>query len=388
MSIPLPPAKESAKRSAWIVAARRTPVAPINGAFRDIEPFDLGACVIRALINDAAIKPHEIDAVFLGNALYGGGNPARMAALAADLPHDVAAMSIDTQCCGGLDAIALAASQIESGACEAVIAGGIESYSRAPMRYRRPKAHFEAPVLYERPPFTPWPDNDPDMIEAAAKLAQMQHIFRDAQEEYAMASHACALREPPSSGEIVAIDGLSCDAFTRRLAPQLCARMPVLAGDDAHGVTAATIAVEADAAAAVLVVSDEIARRHEARRRVQILDRVSMGGDPAMPGLAPVKAAQKLLARCGLTADDIAIAEIMEAFAAQAIACRDLTGLQPARVNRGGGALARGHPIGASGAILIVRLWHELQKVDAGQHGLAIIAAAGGLGSAMALTRD
>lgn len=378
----------ASKRAAWIVAARRTPVAPVNGAFRDIEPHDLGAHVIRALIGDSLVPPREIDAVILGNALYGGGNPARMAALAADLPFDVAAMSIDTQCCGGLDAIALAASQIESGASNAIIAGGVESYSRAPMRYRRPKTRFEVPILYERPPFTPWPDNDPDMLEAAARLAQMHKISRHAQDDYAMASHACALSAPPAPGEIVEIGGLLNDAFTRRLTPLLCTRMPVLAGSDEYGVTAATIAVEADAAAAVLVVSDEIAHRLNGLQPVRIAGSVSMGGDPAMPGLAPVAATQKLLARFDLKPADIAIAEIMEAFAAQAMACRDLTGLQPARINRGGGALARGHPIGASGAILIVRLWHELQKQNAGEHGLAMIAAAGGLGSAMMLTRD
>lgn len=379
--------KHSAKRSAWIIAARRTPVAPINGAFRDIEPHELGARVIRALIIDAEIPPQEIDAVIFGNALYGGGNPARMAALAAELPQNVGALSVDTQCCAGLDAIALAAAQIESGACDAIIAGGVESYSRAPMRYRRPKARDEAPMLYERPPFTPWPHNDPDMLDAAAELARMRKDSRSAQDDYAIASHACALSAPPTSREIVPIGGLSRDAFTRRLTPPLCARLPVLAGDELHGINAATIAVEADAAAAVLVVSEDVARRCKTAMPVRIKGSVSMGGDPAMPGLAPVAATQKLLARLDLKPADITAAEIMEAFAAQAMACRDLTGLRPDQVNRGGGALARGHPIGASGAILIVRLWHDMQKAQPSQHGLAMIAAAGGLGSAMVLTR-
>jgi len=369
-----------------IAGACRTAVAPRGGAFRSIEAWDLAAAPIRALLAAVGLPAGDIDAVILGNALYGGGNPARLALLAAGIPEDRPALTVDSQCCAGLDAIALAAARIRAGDADVVVAGGVESFSRAPERRRRPLAPGEPAVPYERPPFSPWPARDPDMIPAAADLAQACGIARTRQEDYAVASHAAARAAPPSPGEIVDLAGLTRDAFARRLTPALCARLPALAGDAGHAVTAATVAVEADAAAVVLVVSDRVvARLRPNGRAIRIAGTASAGGDPAMPGLAPIAASRRLLARLGLAPHDVAVAEVMEAFAVQAIACIEGIGLDPARVNRGGGALARGHPIGASGAILAVRLWHELQKEQPGSHGLATIAAAGGLGSAMLL---
>ncbi|CAH2603696.1 putative acetyl-CoA C-acetyltransferase YhfS [Rhodovastum atsumiense] len=367
--------------SAWVIAARRTPVAPRHGAFARLEAAELAAPVIQALCAEAGDA--GVDQVILGNALYGGGNPARVAALLAGLPETVPAMTIDTQCCGGLDAVLLAAALVSAGQARAVIAGGLESYSRAPIRQRRPRDPAEAPQSYARPPFTPWPERDPDMIEAAAGLAALRGVPRCGQEDYAIASHRRALgaRHP----ELVPLAGLERDAFARPLTRRLCARLPVLAGDAAHGVTAATVAVEADAAAAVLVVDEALARRHPGRA-LRLLGGVRGAGDPVHPALAPIAAARALLARCEVAAERIAVSEIMEAFAVQAMACRDGIGLDPARCNRGGGALARGHPIGASGAILAVRLFHELQADAPGAVGLAAIAAAGGLGSALLLS--
>jgi acetyl-CoA C-acetyltransferase len=162
---------------------------------------------------------------------------------------------------------------------------------------------------------------------------------------------------------------------------------PCTVGGDADcGVTRATVAVEADAAAALLVVSQTVAKRLDAARPLRIAGHARRGGDPAMPGTAPIAAARALLAAHDIAPAAIAVAEVMEAFAAQAIACIEDIGLAPGCVNRGGGALARGHPIGASGAILAVRLWHEMQHEPSGAKGLAAIAAAGGLGSALLLT--
>lgn len=377
--------------SAFIVAARRTAVAPRDGAFAAVEVAELAAAPIRAVLADAGLAPDQVDDVILGNALYGGGNPARLAALLAGLREDTPALTLDTQCCAGLDAVMLAATRVAAGEANAVIAGGVESFSRAPIRMRRPKQKGEAPREYTRPPFTPWPERDPDMIAAAATLAHAHGITRAAQEAYAIESHRkarCAAACELLDCEIVPVAHLVRDAFTRDLTPALCARLPALAGDAAHAVTAATVAVEADAAAAVLVVGEEVAARLAAPGQpVRILGGARRGGDPAMPGLAPIAAASAALARHDLAPEAVAVAEIMEAFAAQAIACCDGLALAPVRVNRGGGALARGHPIGASGAILAVRLWHELQRESAGAVGLAAIAAAGGLGSALAIRR-
>jgi acetyl-CoA C-acetyltransferase len=372
--------------AAYLVAARRTAVAPRGGAFKAVEVDELGAAPIRAVVADTGIAPEAINDVIFGNALYGGGNPARLAALRAGLSDHVPALTIDSQCCGGLDAIMLAADRIASGSAEAVIAGGVESFSRAPLRARRPRHADEAPQPYERPPFAPWPERDPDMIAAAATLAETFAISRRRQDEFAIASHRKALQNPPGPAEIVPLARLSRDAFPRALAEAICSRLAPLAGDASFGVTRATVAVEADAAAALLVVSEPMARRLDVKRPVRIVSATRRGGDPAMPGTAPIAAAKSLLAAERVAPARIAAAEIMEAFAAQAIACVDGIGVPVPSLNRGGGGLARGHPIGASGAILAVRLWHEMQSETPGALGLAAIAAAGGLGSALLAT--
>jgi acetyl-CoA C-acetyltransferase len=372
--------------AAYLIAARRTAVAPRGGAFKMVEADELGEAPIRAVLADTGIAPEAIDDVIFGNALYGGGNPARLAALRAGLPDRVPALTIDSQCCGGLDAIMLAADRIASGSADAVIAGGVESFSRAPIRARRPRHADEAPQPYDRPAFAPWPERDPDMIAAAAVLAERFGISRARQDEFAIASHLKALQNPPGPAEIVPLAGLSHDAFPRGLSKAICSRLAPLAGDAAFGVTRATVAVEADAAAALLVVSEPMARRLHVKRPVRIVSATRRGGDPGMPGAAPIAAAKSLFAAEGITPARIAVAEVMEAFAAQAIACVDGMGVPESALNRGGGGLARGHPIGASGAILVVRLWHEMQSESSGALGLAAIAAAGGLGSALLAT--
>ncbi len=378
-------------KSAYIIAARRSAVVPREGAFRQLSVHELAAPVIDAARRDAGLGLGDIEEVILGNALYGGGNLARLAALAAVLPETVPALTLDTQCCAGLDAIALAVQRVRCGERRIVAAGGVESFSRAPIRMHRPLAPGQDPQAYDRPPFTPFPGRDPDMLDAAAALASVLAMPRADQEAFAVESHRKALANPPSR-EIVEIADVARDAFTRELNARLCARLPVLAGEATYGVTAATTAVEADAAAIVLVVAEEVAQRlaraHAGGMPLRVVGAANVGGDPTLPGLAPIVAAQSLMRRFGLSADDFAVVEIMEAFAAQAMACRDAHRFDPARVNRGGGALARGHPIGASGAILAVRLWHELQREEAGAKGLAMIAAAGGLGSALALSRE
>ncbi len=373
-------------RPVVIAGATRTAVAPRNGAFKTIEPTELAAAAIGGLLADTGCDPAWVASIRLGNALYGGGNPARVAALAAGLPAASAALTIDSQCCSGLDAIMLAAAEVATGDADAVIAGGLESFSRAPIRQTRPRRPDEAPRAYRRPPFTPWPDRDPDMIVAAATVARERAITRDRQAAFACLSHATALATGPADAEIVPVAGLARDAFARRLKPALCGRLPTLAGDHAFGPTAATVAVEADAAAVVLLVAAPLRDRlRPVRQPVRYLAGRRGGGDPERPAVAPIAVAAELLRTCGIAPDDLALAEIMEAFAAQAIAMIDALGLPPDRVNRGGGALARGHPIGASGAILAVRLWHELQREPPGARGLAAIAAAGGLGSALVL---
>lgn len=357
---------------ACLIGARRSAVVPQGGAFAALALHELAAPVIRAALADAGVALAEVDELILSNALGGGGNPARVAALAAGLPERVAGLSLDRQCAGGLDAIRLAAAMVASGQAQVVVAGGAESWSRRPLRLAQVPGR--APEPYEAPPFTPWPDRDPDMTEAAAALAERLGITRARQEGFAIASHAKAAAQHP---EIVDILGVSRDRFTRALTPAHCARARVLAGS----ITAATTAVAADAATFVVVTTPERAAR--APRVLHLRAAATLGAAPEEPGLSPLPAIRAVLAEAGIGPQDLAQVELMEAYAVQALACIDACDLPPARVNRKGGALARGHPIGASGAILAARLFHDL---EAGT-GLAAIAAAGGVGAALLISR-
>ncbi|MEI6098607.1 MAG: thiolase family protein [Alphaproteobacteria bacterium] len=359
--------------SAVIVAARRTAVVPRGGAFAKLSLVELGVPVVLACLADAGIPAARVDEIIVSNALGSGGNVARLIALAAGLPDHVAGLTTDRQCAGGLDAVLLARAMIESGAAEVVVAGGVESYSRRPLRLRTDPAGGE-PVAYERPAFTPWADRDPDMHVAADALAARLGITRDAQDAWAIASHFKALQAVCQS-EIVTVAGVDRDPFARVLTTRTAARARSLVGS----ITTANAAVAADAAAFVVVT--RALRAGDAPRLCRIAGGATRGGLPQEPGLAPVVALREVLSRAGLTALDLKLAEVMEAYAAQAIACVQAVGLDPSVVNGGGGALARGHPIGASGAVLAVRLFHDLWA----GHGMAAIASAGGIGTALLL---
>ncbi|MGY3438995.1 MULTISPECIES: thiolase family protein [unclassified Marinovum] len=355
----------------YIIAARRSPVVPHGGALATFDSPELAVPVIDALLADAGMAPEAVGELILSNALGAGGNPARVAALAAGLPEQVAGLSIDRQCAGGLDALVLADALVRAGVHDVVIAGGSESYSRRPHRLRT-FADGRPPEAYTQARFTPWPERDPAMAVAADLLARKLGIDRAAQTAWAVESHRKAMAAPPAG--IVAINGLERDPFARRLSPALCARAPVVHGT----ITAANMAVAADGAAFALVVSERVARGHDA---IAIASGLTLGGTPDMPGLAPVAAINALLDTTNRPA--LVAAEIMEAFAVQAIACQRGADLPSDIVNQQGGALARGHPIGASGAVLAVDLFHQLRQTTG--LGLAAIAAAGGLGTAILL---
>jgi acetyl-CoA C-acetyltransferase len=359
----------------WIVAARRTAVAPVGGAFRRLAVHELAAPVIRACLADAGLVVGDVDEVILANSLGAGGNPARLAALAAGLPDRVAGLSIDRQCAGGLDAVLLAMALVDSGAARIVIAGGAESFSRRPLRFAT-DPEGGAPVAYDRPPFTPFPDRDPEMHVAAAVLAQDMGYGRERLDAWAVASHAKALAARADlRGEIVPLAGLEHDAFARALTPAVAARAKVIQGV----ITAANAAVSADAAAFVVVSAEPLGLRP-----LRLLAGATRGAAPEAPGLSPLVAMTEVLARSATTSGEVAMAEVMEAYAAQVMATVEAMGLDPERVNRQGGALARGHPIGASGAILAVRLFHGLRE----GFGVAAIAAAGGIGTALLVARQ
>ncbi|MBO0662894.1 thiolase family protein [Jiella sp. MQZ9-1] len=356
-----------------ILAARRSPVAPKNGALAALAPHELVAPVLRAVLADAGLEATDVGEVVLSNALGPGGNVARVAALAAGLPERVAGLTIDRQCAGGLDAVLLADAMIRAGMHDVVIAGGVESCSRRPLRYRT-NGDGRAPEFYDQAPFTPWPERDPKMVTAAARLAETLQISRDAQDAWAIASHRAATAAGPCR-RIVALGDCDRDPFTRALAPKVAARAPVIEGS----ITAANMAVAADGAGLLVVVSDRFA----AGRGAQIIGGRTLGADAERPGLAPLPAIRAVLQEAAVRTDDLAVAAIMEAFAVQAIGCQQGAELPREIVNPFGGALARGHPIGASGAILAVDLIAALDRRPG--IGLAAIAAAGGIGSALLL---
>ncbi len=388
-----------------IIAWARSPVAPIGSALARLSPHELGRPLLLSLLQQSGLPAHAVDAVVIGNALGAGGNPARMLALATGLPDSCAAHTIDTQCCSGLDAVAMAVGLLQSGQAEVVIAGGVEAWSRAPIRQTRPLHPGEQAQGYERPPFAPDPERDPDMLQSAADYALTHGFSRSQQEQYALLSHSRALAaQAQLAPEIVAVAGLAADAYPRALQPARAARMPVLArgsyegasADEitAHALSPLTVSAKADGAALLLLATPEACARWNLQPRAQWLASASVGAAPETPLLAAIAAAQMAQARGSqalaspqLKAQDLSVIELHDAFAVQGLAFCAAMGLDPEQINSAGGGLARGHPIGASGAIALVRCLAQLEyqaqsSTARAALGLAAIAGAGGIGAA------
>ncbi|MBS0340060.1 MAG: thiolase family protein [Proteobacteria bacterium] len=378
-----------------LVAWARTAVVPRNGAFGQLSAHEIAAPVVRALLARSMFDPSAVDAVVCGNALGAGGNPARMLSLAAGLPDATAALSVDTQCCSGLDAVAIGAGLIATQQAQLVVAGGVEAWSRAPIRQRRPGAPNEPPASYDRPPFAPDMSRDPDLALAAARYAARERITRTEQDAFAIGSHAKALawRERMTS-EVISVATAAHDTYARALAAERAARMPIEAVSDEPAssevdrrelaVSRLSIAPEADGAALVLMAEAGIAQALGTSGLMRWCGAASLGVAPEMPMLGAIRATVELLARYGVAPSELWAVELHEAFAVQALAFAKALGIASERLNRGGGGLARGHPIGASGAISLVRLLADMERdAPSGALGLACIAAAGGLGSAV-----
>ena len=335
-------------------------------------------------MSDAGLPASAVDEVIIGNVLGPGGNPARSIALAAGLPDRVAGLTIDRQCSSGLDALLLARAIIAGGQADVVLAGGVESYTHRSFPGTANEAETDRRP-FGQAPFTPWPERDPDMAEAADRLARELDIPQNIQDEWAVKSHKKALElRQRRSVEFAPVPsvGLEFDSFTRDLTPRLCARARTVHGS----VTAANSSVAADAGAICVVVSESV-MKNSAQSGLRLVSGTTRGGNPEQPGLAPIAAIDAVLFEAGVSAGDLSVAEVMEAYAVQAIACVNGTGIPRGIVNMAGGSLARGHPIGASGAILAVRLFHELH-FRSGRYGVAAIASAGGIGTAVLLERN
>ena len=378
--------------TALIAAWARSAVAPHGGAFNALQPHDIAAPVVQALLARSGLSPHAVDAVVLGNALGAGGNPARMLALAAGLPERCAAFSVDTQCCAGLDAVSMAVGLLASGQASVVIAGGVEAWSRAPIRQVRPLRAGDPAMAYERPAFAPDPARDPDLLVSAALYAQQHGFSRAQQDAYAVLSHQRAMAHAALVGhEIIAINGLSQDAYPRAIDLARAARMPIAVKQAPLACAVSTLAIsaKADGAALVLLATPQACQDLGLTPQAAWVTSASVGVDSVTPLIAAEKAALAALARAHLpSASSLQVIELHDAFAVQGLSFCQALGLDPARINRRGGGLARGHPIGASGAIALVRLLSDLQRDEAiGARGLVAVAGAGGIGAAAIVQR-
>lgn len=373
---------------AVIVAARRTPIGRIGGLLRDFPVEDLAAPVIRAVLADAGLDGAEVDEVILGNAVGPGGNVARLSALAAGLPVGVPGVTVDRQCGSGLEAVNHAARLIESGACTVCLAGGVESTSTAPWRMAPPDGPHGLPRPYARARFAPDSVGDPDMGVAAENVAQAFAVTRDRQDAYALTSHRRAVAAQAAgrfAREIVPLGLADGRAVDRDECPRpdtslerLARLKPVFV--EGGTVTAGNACPVNDGAAVVALVSEERFRSLGLSRGLVVVDSTSAGVEPALLGTGPIPAVGKLLSRNpALRLEDVAQVEFNEAFASQVLACLDTLGLDPVRVCPNGGALALGHPYGASGAVLVTRLFSDLSP---GGLGLATLGIGGGLGLA------
>ncbi len=370
-----------------IVAARRTPVGTAGHALADLTVDALAAPVLAQLAADCAALGGKIDDVILGNCLGPGGNLGRIAALRAGLGTAVPGVTVDRQCGSGLDAIAQGGAWITAGQAELVLAGGAESASTAPWRYWPPAAGI--PVRYTRAPFAPAGFPDPEMGPAAEALAAHLGISRQRQDAWAARSHRRTLAAQLSGtfdAELIAVGGLTKDQRARAgLTEERLARLPA-AFAEGGTVTAGNSCGISDGAAGVAITGERAARA-VGLPALRILGGRVTGCDPALPGLGPAVAVPALLGRHGLSVADLGAVEITEAFAAQVIAAVDALGLDETIVCADGGAIAMGHPWGASGALLVVRLFHRMLAPGGSEFGLAACAIGGGQGIALLLQR-
>jgi len=397
-------------REVWIVEALRTPIGRRDGALRAVRPDDLAALVVRAAVERSGVEPGSVDDVILGNANGAGEenrNVARMAALLAGLPVGVAGQTVNRLCGSGLQAINSAAHAIMAGDGEIMVAGGVESMSRAPFVELRPD-----PDRPDEPPPRAdsrlgWRFINPRMEQAypvvslgetAELVADRWGITREEQDAFAELSQtraAEAIEAGRFERQIVPVPVTASDGATtlveRDEHPRPGTdrrRLATLAPAFREGgtVTAGNASGINDGAAALVLVAAQRARDLGLRPLARVVSSAVAGVDPAIMGIGPVPATRLALQRAGLEVDDLDLIELNEAFASQSIACIRELGLDPAKVNVNGGAIALGHPLGMSGARLMTMLLYELDRRQA-RYGLASMCIGVGQGIATIVER-
>ncbi|WP_087972504.1 thiolase family protein [Oceanobacillus rekensis] len=372
-----------------IVQAKRTAVGKIGGIFKNMPPEKLGAAVIQELIAESRINPRSIDEVILGNAVGPGGNIARLTALTAGIPVEVPAVTVDRQCGSGLEAIHIACRNIQAGAGDIYIAGGIESSSLAPWKMEKPTSLYGTPTLFTRAQFSPESIGDPDMGIAAENVAEAYQISRSEQDVFAYNSHQKAVAARDSdrfSNEMVVLQGKNEDECPRPgLTLKTLAKLRPIFKEDGT-VTPGNACPVNDGASAVLIMSEQKCLELGLKPLLKFIDATSAGVDPNLLGIGPIPAVKKLLKRTKLSIEDIDLVEFNEAFASQVLASIRELDIPEDKLNVGGGALAFGHPYGASGAILVTRLCTEMERLK-GKYAIATLGIGGGLGLATLFER-
>lgn len=372
-----------------IVKAKRTVIGKIGGILKNVPPEQLAAFVIENLLAETGVRAHDIDEVILGNAIGPGGNIARVSALTAKLPQEVPAVTIDRQCGSGLEAINIACRLIQAGAGDIYLAGGVESSSLAPWKVAKPSSLYDMPTFFSRAKLAPDFIGDPDMGVAAENVAKQYNISREAQDEFALASHRKAIaaqRAQLFTKEVVPVNGRNEDEGPRaKLSLKTLTRMPPLYAVDGTVTAGNTCAIN-DGAAVALVMSERACRKLGLIPQMKYVNSVTVGVDPNLLGIGPAYAVRCLLQRTKRAISDIDLFECNEAFASQVLASVSMLGIPKERLNIFGGALAFGHPYGASGAILVARLCTALRETKA-TSCVATLGIGGGLGIATLFER-
>ncbi|MBO8173422.1 MAG: thiolase family protein [Bacillaceae bacterium] len=388
------------KRDAVIVSAVRTAIARQGSALATVPAHVFGAEVIKEAVKRAGVTPDMIDDVIFGNVLSGGGNIARLTALQTGLSLDIPGMTVDRQCGSGLNAINLAAQAIRAADGDVYVAGGTESMSRAPYLMDRPERPYSPqPPRFRKSRLSPDEIGDPPMGITAENLVKKYNISREEQDAFALKSQqnmARAMAEgrfdeqivpvtvPVRKGEPVTFDQ---DEHPRpNTSMEALAKLPP-AFLDGGTVTAGNSSGLNDAASALVLMSREKAEQLGVEPLATVRAYAVAGVDPNIMGIGPVPATRKVMAKAGLSLHDMDLIEINEAFAAQVLACDRELELDPDKVNVNGGAIAHGHPLGATGAILTTKAVYELKR-SGGRYALITACIGGGQGIATIIERE
>ena len=397
-------------REPWVVAAVRTPIGRYGGALAAVRPDDLAAAAIKAVVEQSGIDPATIEDVILGCANQAGEDNrdvARMALLLAGLPVEVGGVTVNRLCGSGLQAVNSAAHAIAVGDGDVFIGGGVESMTRAPYVMAKPATAFDRGPRELEDTTLGWRFVNPalaamhypySMGETAENVAERWTVDRARQDAFALDSHrkaVAAIEDGRFDSQIVAIPVAQKKGppvvIDRDEHPRADSTVEALAKlrpafRENGSVTAGNSSGINDGASAVLLVESERAQELGLRPMVRIVSTAVAGVDPAVMGYGPVPATRKALDRAGIGVDDLDLIELNEAFASQSLVCIDELGLDPAKVNVNGGAIALGHPLGMSGARLITMLSHELCRTG-GRWGLATMCIGVGQGIATIVER-